>query len=91
MTTQVMLQHTSQPSTDTTTIHDNASDYQHTLPQQSPPPPQPSGMLGTDLLLMVGDDAADKVGVGVAQGGHQFAQLLLVQLPHCAEHALACP
>lgn len=37
---------------------------------------------------MVGDDAADKVGVGVSQCGHQFGQLLLVQLPHGAEHAL---
>lgn len=37
---------------------------------------------------MVGDDAADKVGLRVVQGGHQFAQRLLVQLTHCAEHAL---
>ena len=41
------------------------------------------------LLLVVGDDAADEVGVGVPQRGHEFGQLLLVQLPHRAEHALA--
>lgn len=38
---------------------------------------------------MVGDDAANKVGVGVPQSGHELGQLLLVQLAHCAEHALA--
>lgn len=38
---------------------------------------------------MVGDDAADKVGVCVPQSGHELGQLLLVQLAHCAEHALA--
>lgn len=36
---------------------------------------------------MVGDDAADKVGVGVPQGGHQPAERLLVELPHGTEHA----
>lgn len=36
---------------------------------------------------MVGDDAADKVGVGVSERGHQVPQLLLVQLAHGAEHA----
>lgn len=41
----------------------------------------------TDPLLVVGDDAADKVGLGVVQRGHQLAQRLLVQLTHCAEHA----
>lgn len=40
------------------------------------------------LLLMVGDDATDKVGVGVPQGSHQLGQLLLVQLSYCSEHAL---
>lgn len=39
-------------------------------------------------LFVVGDDAANKVGVGVSQRGHQLGQLLLVQLPHSAEHAL---
>ena len=38
---------------------------------------------------MVGDDAADEVGVGVPERGHELGQLLLVQLPHRAEHALA--
>lgn len=38
---------------------------------------------------MVGDDTANKVGVGVPQSGHELGQLLLVQLAHCAEHALA--
>lgn len=37
---------------------------------------------------MVRDDAADKVGVGVPQSGHELGQLLLVQLAHGAEHAL---
>lgn len=37
---------------------------------------------------MVRDDAADEVGVGVPQRGHQLGQLLLVELPHGAEHAL---
>jgi len=40
------------------------------------------------LLLVVGDDAAYKVGVGVAEGGHQLGQLLLVELGHGAEHTL---
>lgn len=37
---------------------------------------------------MVGDDAANKVGIRVPQCGHQLWQLLLVQLSHGAEHAL---
>jgi len=37
---------------------------------------------------VVGDDAADKVGVGVPQGGHELGEGLLVELPHRAEHAL---
>ncbi len=37
---------------------------------------------------MVGDDAADKVGVGVPQCGHELGQRLLVELSHCAKHAL---
>ena len=41
----------------------------------------------TDLLVVVGDDAPDKVGVGVVERGHEFAQLFLVQLAHSAEHA----
>jgi len=41
------------------------------------------------LLLVVGDDATDKVGVGVPQSGHELGQLLLVQLAHRAEHTLA--
>ena len=40
-------------------------------------------------LLVVGDDAPDKVGVGVAQGHHQLAQLVLVVLAYRPEHALA--
>lgn len=40
------------------------------------------------LLLVVGDNAADKVGVGVPERGHEVTQLLLVQLAHGAEHAL---
>jgi len=40
------------------------------------------------LLLVVGDDAAYKVGVGVAECGHQLGQLFLVELGHGPEHAL---
>lgn len=40
-------------------------------------------------LLVVGDDASHKVGVGVAQSDHQLGKLLLVQLRNCAEHALS--
>ena len=39
------------------------------------------------LLLVVGDDAAHEVGVGVPQGDHQLGELLLVELGHRAEHA----
>lgn len=42
----------------------------------------------THLLFVVWNDASDEVGVGVVEGGHEFAELLLVQLPHGAEHAL---
>ena len=37
---------------------------------------------------MVGDDAADEVGLRVVQRGHQLGQGLLVELPHGAEHPL---
>lgn len=44
---------------------------------------------------MVGDDAADKAGVGVPQSGHELGERLLVELPHCTEHSLfgfiGCP
>lgn len=39
-------------------------------------------------LLVVGDDAAHEVGVGVAERGHQLGERLLVELAHGAEHAL---
>lgn len=39
-------------------------------------------------LLVVRDDAANKIGVRVSQRGHQLGQLLLVQLSHSTEHAL---
>lgn len=42
------------------------------------------------LFLVVGDDAADEVRVGVPERGHEVTQLLLVQLAHSAEHALTC-
>ena len=38
--------------------------------------------------MVVGDDAAYEVGVGVPQRGHEAGEGLLVQLPHRAEHAL---
>ncbi len=41
------------------------------------------------LLLMIGDDASDKVRVGVSESGHQICQLLFVQLSYCTEHSLA--
>lgn len=37
---------------------------------------------------MVGDDAANKVGVGVSERGHELGQLLLIQLTHRPEHPL---
>lgn len=46
------------------------------------------GYLTAHPLFVVGDDAADKVGVGVPQSCHELRQLLLVQLAHCAKHAL---
>ena len=42
----------------------------------------------THLLLVVGDNTADKVGVGVPQCGHELGERLLVELAHRAEHAL---
>lgn len=39
-------------------------------------------------LLMVWNNASDKVGLGVVQCGHEFGQRLLVELSHCAEHSL---
>lgn len=39
-------------------------------------------------LLVVRDDAAHKVGVGVAERGHQLGEGLLVELAHSAEHPL---
>ena len=42
-------------------------------------------------LLVIGDDATDEVGVGVAQGDHQLAELLLVQLGDGPEHSLPGP
>lgn len=38
---------------------------------------------------MIGDDAADKARVGVAEGGHEAAQRLFVELPHSPEHSTA--
>lgn len=38
---------------------------------------------------MIGDDAADKTGVGVAECGHEAAQRFLVELPHSPEHSTA--
>lgn len=38
-------------------------------------------------FFMIWNDAADKVGVGIPQGGHQFGQLLLIELSNSTEHA----
>ncbi len=40
------------------------------------------------LLLMIRDDASDKVRVGVSESGHQICQLLFVQLSYCTKHSL---
>lgn len=37
---------------------------------------------------MVGDDTADKVGVGVPQSGHELGERLLVELANGTKHAL---
>lgn len=58
------------------------------LTAPSPPAPPPAAGGRPNPLLVVGDDAAHEVGGGVAQRGHELPQLLLVQLPHRAEHAL---
>lgn len=39
-------------------------------------------------FLVVGDDAANKVGVGVPQRGHELGERLLVELADRAKHAL---
>lgn len=41
-------------------------------------------------FFMVGDDAADKIGVGVPQCRHELGERLLVELSHGAKHALFC-
>ena len=41
------------------------------------------------LLQLIGDDASDKVGRGVAKSCHQVVQRLFVHLGHCGELA-AC-
>ena len=43
------------------------------------------------LLLMVGDDAADKVRMCLVEGLHQIGQLLLVELTNRTEHTLPRP
>ncbi len=40
------------------------------------------------LFLVVGNDAADEVGVGVSERGHEFGQLLFIELPDGPEHSL---
>lgn len=37
---------------------------------------------------MIWNDAANEVGVGVAESGHQLGERLLVELPDGSEHAL---
>lgn len=41
-------------------------------------------------FFMVGDDATDKIGVGVPQCCHELGEWLLVELSHGAKHALFC-
>lgn len=57
---------------------DMAATYTHS---QSTPPTHP--------LLMIGNDAADKTRVGVAERGHEAAQGFFVELPHGPEHSTA--
>lgn len=45
----------------------------------------------THPLLMIGNDAADKTRVGVAECGHETAQGFFVELPHSPEHSTAGP
>lgn len=45
--------------------------------------------LPTHPLLVIGDDAADETGVGIAECGHEAAQRFLVELPHSPEHPTA--
>lgn len=52
------------------------------------PWPCPPGRV-THPLLVIGDDAADEAGVGIAERGHQATQGLLVELPHRPEHPAA--
>lgn len=44
----------------------------------------------SDPLLVVGDDAAEEVGVGVPQRGHQFGERLFIKLTDGPEHSLLC-
>lgn len=44
----------------------------------------------SDPLLVVRDYAAEEVGVGVPQRGHQFGERLLVKLTDGPEHSLLC-
>lgn len=37
-------------------------------------------------FFVVGQNTTDEIGVGVAEGDHQFGQLILVQLRHRPEH-----
>lgn len=41
-------------------------------------------------FIVVGDDAADKIGVGVPQCRHELGERLLVELSHGAKHAFFC-
>ena len=40
-------------------------------------------------LLVIGDDAADKVGVGIPECCHQLGKLFFVQLDNSPEHSLS--
>lgn len=39
---------------------------------------------------MIGDDAADKVGLCVVKCGHQFSERLFVELADSTEHSFLC-
>ena len=45
----------------------------------------------TYLLLVVGNDTPDKVGVGVVECHHESAELFFVRLTNCVEHSLPGP
>ncbi len=40
------------------------------------------------LLLVIGNDASDKMWICISERGHETSKLFLVELSHCPEHSL---